>query len=235
MIARSSSSRCSSSPARLRARGSLMPAAARARDRARRCSPGRCPLRWQRACAACAGGEQRLRLRRLRQGRSAAAAKAGRRCADDRSRSPSIAALRRAERRESCLRARRRAGRSARSGPRASPCRRAPSAAGSGRVSGVPATLRTDTAPSARRRSTTASTSTSGADAPAVRPTRRLPSNHSGAQVVGGVDHVGVGAEPLGELAQAVAVRASSGCRRRSARRPPGASTLTASCRFCVA
>ena len=68
---------------------------------------------------------------------------------------------------------------------RPSSCRRAPWAAGSGRVSCVPSMLRTDTAPSARRRSITCCTSTSGADAPAVRPTRRLPSNHSALQVVG--------------------------------------------------
>jgi hypothetical protein len=40
--------------------------------------------------------------------------------------------------------------------------------------------LATDTAPNARTRSITSRTSTSGAEAPAVRPMRDFPSNHSG-------------------------------------------------------
>jgi hypothetical protein len=48
------------------------------------------------------------------------------------------------------------------------------------------------------------------------------------------VDHVGLGAEALAELAQPVAVRLL-GLPTTIRTSTPGASTLTASCRFCVA
>src|SRR5690625_6478899 len=56
------------------------------------------------------------------------------------------------------------------------------SSRGSGKetFSGVPSSLRTDTAPSSFRRAMTCLTRTSGADAPAVTPTRRLPASHPG-------------------------------------------------------
>ena len=46
-------------------------------------------------------------------------------------------------------------------------------------VSSMPSILRTLTAPKARSRVMTSCTNTSGAEAPAVRPTRDLPSNQT--------------------------------------------------------
>ena len=56
-----------------------------------------------------------------------------------------------------------------------------PSPIGSGKCtfSATPGSVRTDTAPSARKRAVTCCARMSGADAPAVSPTRRLPTNHS--------------------------------------------------------
>jgi hypothetical protein len=63
-------------------------------------------------------------------------------------------------------------------------------------------------APSSRRRWMTCCTSTSGAEAPAVRPTRR-PADKPGALQVGGpFHHVGRRAQALRQFAQAVAVAA---------------------------
>ena len=90
----------------------------------------------------------------------------------------------------------------------ASTCRPGPWAAGSARSPARPASVRTLVAPSARRRAITSCTSTSGADAPAVRPTRGAIDEPLFAQVGGAVDHVGGRAQALGQLAQAVAVAA---------------------------
>ena len=84
------------------------------------------------------------------------------------------------------------------------------------------------------RRAITSRTSTSGADAPAVTPTRRLPAIHSRLELVGAVDHV------RGHAAFAATSRSRLefellGLPTTITTSTCGASNLTASCRFCVA
>ena len=71
------------------------------------------------------------------------------------------------------------------------------------------------TAPSARSRSMTCCTRMSGAEAPAVRPTRRRPSNHAGCRSSARVDHVGRRCPGARPARAAGCCCCWSGCRRR--------------------
>ena len=89
---------------------------------------------------------------------------------------------------------------------------------------------------SARRRATTASTSDSGAEAPAVTPTQRARrASHVGLDVVRGLHEVRRHARLARDLDQAVAVRGLRARRPRARGRPRRPCAFTAFWRFCVA
>ena len=88
-----------------------------------------------------------------------------------------------------------------------------------------------------------ARTSTSGADAPAVTPTALLALEPLALQVLRAVDEIARDAGLLGDLAQAIGIRAASASRRRAARRSarraasprPGGSASRSRCLPCAA